>query len=190
MPTRSRCDYKGELIHIIQIEPWPLRPCADNIRSCPRCTGAVFVSAAPACCCCSLRPASHALTRLERCERRASRRRPALGRFDQHPLAHAEHEDLVRAAHAEAASIDVRALPVLLDVAQERGGRRLLAALLLQPLLAEQPADLGGMRRRLPRCRGAEVQRCRDAEVQRCRGAGRCRGRRGCRGCRGRSGLR
>ena len=120
------------------------------------------------------------LTRLERCERRASRRRPALGRFDQHPLAHAEHEDLVRAAHTEAASIDVRALPVLLDAAQERGGRRLPAALLLQPLLAEQPADLGGMRRRLPRCRGAEVPRCRGAEVPRCRGAEvpRCRGRR------------
>ena len=77
----------------------------------------------------------------------------------------------MRAAHTEAASIDVRALPVLLDAAQERGGRRLPAALLLQPLLAEQPADLGGMRRRLPRCRGAEVPRCRGAEVPRCRGA-------------------
>jgi hypothetical protein len=64
----------------------------------------------------------------------------------------------VRTAYAVTASVDVRTLPVLLDAAQERGGRRLLAALLLQPLLAEQPADLGGMRRRLPRCRGAEVQ--------------------------------
>ena len=75
----------------------------------------------------------------------------------------------MRAAHAEAAGVDVMAVPALLDAAQERGGRRLLAALLLQPLLPEQPADLRGMRRRLPRCRGAEVPRCRGAEVPRCR---------------------
>ena len=72
----------------------------------------------------------------------------------------------MRAAHAEAAGVDVMAVPVLLDAAQERGGRRLLAALLLQPLLPEQPADLRGMRSRLPRCPGAEVPGCRGAEVQ------------------------
>ena len=82
----------------------------------------------------------------------------------------------MRAAHAEAAGVDVMAVPVLLDAAQERGGRRLLAALLLQPLLPEQPADLRGMRSRLPRCRGAEVPRCRGAEVPRCRGAGHVEG--------------
>eukprot|EP00964_Phaeocystis_antarctica_P022393 scaffold12430_cov70-Phaeocystis_antarctica.AAC.5 len=131
------------------------------------------------------------LTRLERCERCARRRRLALRRLDQHPLAHAEHEDLMRAAHAEAAGVDVMAVPALLDAAQERGGRRLLAALLLQPLLPEQPADLRGMRSRLPRCRGAEVPRCRArrgrSECRRRRGG---RGRRGYRGCRGRRGRR
>ena len=160
------------------------------IYDCVRDSDAVFVLSLP-------RPPAAAaahygppptLTRLERCERRASRRRLALGRLDQHPLAHAEHEDLVRTAYAVTASVDVRTLPVLLDAAQERGGRRLLAALLLQPLLAEQPADLGGMRRRLTRCRGAEVPRCRARRGR--RGCRRCRRRSECRGCRGRSGCR
>jgi len=154
------CAVSKPLRRVNKIYAWPCGGHMPIIYDRVRDSDAVFVLSLP-------RPPAAAaahygppptLTRLERCERRASRRRLALGRLDQHPLAHAEHEDLVRTAYAVTASVDVRTLPVLLDAAQERGGRRLLAALLLQPLLAEQPADLGGMRRRLPRCRGAEVQ--------------------------------